>query len=276
MAGAKNDIPQITTPSLSASVGGASGIGGGGSSSNRDLMADARASLEGNWGWGILGIILYYVLSGAIYFFVFSAASFVGMAAGGGSPEFTTIIANLITQLFQVLIAGSLMVGLFGFFLWIAQENETQMERLFVGFKRFWASLGTYLIYILIALFFSVILCALLGVVSYFSLGSAGQTSDYVWAFWPILLGFWLGSIYPYLTFFMAFLCIADDEDCGVFEAFRRSKQMMKGNKWKFFCLHWRFLGWSLIASFLTFGIGYLWLIPYFLTSFAKFYEDVK
>jgi len=25
-----------------------------------------------------------------------------------------------------------------------------------------------------------------------------------------------------------------------------------------------------------TFGIGYLWLIPYIYTSYAAFYEDVK
>ena len=74
----------------------------------------------------------------------------------------------------------------------------------------------------------------------------------------------------------MAFFIIADDADCGPLEAISRSKEMMKGNKWKLFCLHWRFFGWALLAAFFTFGIGYLWLVPYMQTSFAKFYEDVK
>ncbi len=74
----------------------------------------------------------------------------------------------------------------------------------------------------------------------------------------------------------MAFFIIADDEDCGPLEAITRSKEMMKGNKWKFFCLNWRFFGWSLLAVFFTFGIGFLWIVPYMQTSFAKFYEDVK
>jgi uncharacterized membrane protein len=49
----------------------------------------------------------------------------------------------------------------------------------------------------------------------------------------------------------------------------------MYGYKWKFFCLHLRFLGWVLVCI-LTFGIGFLWLIPYVKVSVAKFYDDIK
>ncbi len=72
----------------------------------------------------------------------------------------------------------------------------------------------------------------------------------------------------------MAFFVIADDEDCGPLEAISRSKEMMRGNKWKFFCLNWRFFWWGLLCMILP--IGFLWLVPYMQTSFAKFYEDVK
>jgi uncharacterized membrane protein len=72
----------------------------------------------------------------------------------------------------------------------------------------------------------------------------------------------------------MVYFIVADDEDTGPLEAIGQSKEMMKGNKWKLFCLQWRFFGWALLCSLLP--IGYLWLIPYMQTSFAKFYEDVK
>jgi uncharacterized membrane protein len=49
----------------------------------------------------------------------------------------------------------------------------------------------------------------------------------------------------------------------------------MKGNKWKYFCLQWRFFGWALLCV-LTLGIGFLWLQPYMMTSSARFYEDLK
>lgn len=50
---------------------------------------------------------------------------------------------------------------------------------------------------------------------------------------------------------------------------------MMKGNKWKLFCLGWRFFGWMLLCM-LTLGIGFLWLVPYIKVSFAQFYDDIK
>ena len=48
----------------------------------------------------------------------------------------------------------------------------------------------------------------------------------------------------------------------------------MYGNRWKLFCLGLRFVGWSLLAL-LTLGIGFFWLIPYYQTSTALFYEEL-
>jgi uncharacterized membrane protein len=50
---------------------------------------------------------------------------------------------------------------------------------------------------------------------------------------------------------------------------------MMRGNKWKFFCLGCRFIGWFLLAI-VTIGIGFFWIYPYAMISFAEFYEDLK
>ena len=58
-------------------------------------------------------------------------------------------------------------------------------------------------------------------------------------------------------------------------DALRKSKEMMDGYKWKYFCLGLRFIGWALLCV-LTLGIGILWLSPYVQVSYAKFYEDVK
>lgn len=246
MAGLNEEggIPKIAVPSINTSGGG--GFGGGGVTSNKDLMAEARESLKGNWGWGILGYIIYTAFSMAITFFVMAAAFFVGMMAGvgGGDVEAASNMMSLVSQVFQWIIAGPLMVGFYGFYLGIAQEDEGRLELLFIGFKRFWKSVGVYFFYILFYL---------------------------LW-----LLLFIIPGIIALFRYAMAFYIIADDEDCGPLEAISRSKEMMKGNKWKYFCLNCRFIGWSLLALIFTFGIGFLWVVPYMQTAQAKFYEDVK
>jgi uncharacterized membrane protein len=50
---------------------------------------------------------------------------------------------------------------------------------------------------------------------------------------------------------------------------------MMQGNRWKLFCLGLRFIGWGILCL-LTLGIGFLWMLPYFYVSFARFYDDIQ
>ena len=58
-------------------------------------------------------------------------------------------------------------------------------------------------------------------------------------------------------------------------DTLRLSRRMMKGHKMQLFKLQLSFIGWILI-NMLTFGVGSLWLIPYVMTTFAAFYQDVK
>ena len=53
------------------------------------------------------------------------------------------------------------------------------------------------------------------------------------------------------------------------------SMQMMKGNKWRLFCLQLSFIGWAILCV-LTLGIGYLWLNPYMNAAIAAFYDEVS
>ena len=66
-----------------------------------------------------------------------------------------------------------------------------------------------------------------------------------------------------------------DNPEIGAEEAICRSMEMMRGNKWKLFCLDLSFIGWFLLGI-LTLGIGLLWVEPYWLTARAAFYEEVK
>lgn len=63
-------------------------------------------------------------------------------------------------------------------------------------------------------------------------------------------------------------------KDVQATEAITRSRELMDGHKWEFFVLQLSFLGWA-ILSCLTFGIGFLWLLPYIHTTNALYYRQL-
>ena len=65
-----------------------------------------------------------------------------------------------------------------------------------------------------------------------------------------------------------------DNSDLTAKEVVEKSKELMTGNRWRFFVLGLSFMGWAILAS-LTCGIGYIWLAPYMEVTTIKFYEDL-
>ena len=49
---------------------------------------------------------------------------------------------------------------------------------------------------------------------------------------------------------------------------------MMRGNKWRLFCLDFSFIGWIILCA-LTLGILTFWIMPYMHTARAEFYQDL-
>ena len=50
---------------------------------------------------------------------------------------------------------------------------------------------------------------------------------------------------------------------------------MMQGHKMDLFVLSLSFIGWMILGVF-TFGILYIWLVPYMSVTLANFYNDIK
>lgn len=92
-------------------------------------------------------------------------------------------------------------------------------------------------------------------------------------ALWAILLvvpGIIKGlaySMYPYV--------LRDEPNLSVWQTLKKSEAIMKGYKGKLFLLYLSFVGWFILGAF-TFGILYIWLTPYIMTSTVKFYDDVR
>ncbi|MQS76693.1 DUF975 family protein [Companilactobacillus halodurans] len=53
-----------------------------------------------------------------------------------------------------------------------------------------------------------------------------------------------------------------------------RSRQLMNGNKWRYFVLQLSFIGWW-ILGFISLGIGFIWIYPYYKLTMANFYHDL-
>lgn len=90
---------------------------------------------------------------------------------------------------------------------------------------------------------------------------------------WSLLLV--IPGIIKSFSYSMTFYILADNPDLRPQEAIQRSRDMMRGHKWRLFELYLSFIGWYILAL-LTFGIGMFFLEPYIQQSVANFYEDLK
>ena len=155
-------------------------------------------------------------------------------------------VIPVIGFIISFILIPQIMVGQSIFYLSIARHQDAMLDQLFetlLNGSRFGTIIGSYFLMSLL-----------------------------------IFLGFLLliipGIILAY-GFSMTYFILAENKEIGSIDALKKSYSIMAGNKFKFFCLNLRFIGWGLL-SLLTMGIGFLWLIPYINTSHAKFYNDIK
>ena len=90
---------------------------------------------------------------------------------------------------------------------------------------------------------------------------------------WTLL--FIIPGIIAAYSYAMTPYILADNPELSAREAIKMSKEMMRGNKWRLFCLGFSFIGWIILGAF-TFGIGYLWLNPYIAAANADFYREIS
>ena len=90
---------------------------------------------------------------------------------------------------------------------------------------------------------------------------------------WSLL--FIIPGIVAGYSYAMTSYILAEHPELTASEAIERSKQMMRGNRGRLFCMQFSFIGWSLLCS-LTVGIGNLWLRPYQQAATAAFYREIS
>ena len=92
-----------------------------------------------------------------------------------------------------------------------------------------------------------------------------------------MITGFVLAIMKEY-AYSMTTYVLYDDVTNGTYEGPRsvitKSTELMKGNKWRFFCLQFSFIGWIILTA-LTCGLLYFYTLPYMTTADLFFYEDL-
>lgn len=167
-----------------------------------------------------------------------------------GLAALTTLVMGLIVGasgfifIGPLLLTGPFTLGYISFLKSVkAKSEDARLERLFDGFSDFLRGfLGGLLVSIFVCL----------------------------WMLLLVIPGIIMGYAYS-----MTFYILSDDKDISAMDAIRKSRAMMRGYKWKLFCLQLRFFGW-LLLSMLTFGILLFWIQPYMDMATLNFYNDIK
>ena len=249
-----------------------------------ELKRQARQALKGHYGTAIGGYMLYMAIYGLLLM-GFYVAVFAMLVAGGFaldqhgffkySSEEGVFIAVLILcfLLFMVMIViiYILMPGLIRLHMNICKGEPASAMDIFWAFRnKPLKFIGISLILFLIAIGLSI--------PSFVLSFAAAVTDDRTFAalfnlvYTLILYGV---SIYASLTFSMLYFILVEDPEKGLIQALKESREMMIGNRVRFFVLSLSFLGWICLGM-MSFGIGMLWITPYMSCTVIYFYLDLQ
>ena len=165
------------------------------------------------------------------------------MAIGALVLNGVVIISAIIGALLSIFVTNAITVGVSNYFI-KNTDSKPVFADAFSGFKvRYGRNIGTLL---------------LVGI------------KTVLWTFLFIIPGIIKSFEYAIIPYILA-----DDPEISSKEAFKKAKQMMKGNKWRLFKLDFSFIGWGVLCV-LTLGIGTFFLIPYVNAATAEFYVELK
>lgn len=237
-----------------------------------DFRAEARKKLEGKWGKVAIITLAYMALSFVLGFIE-------GLFKEGSVIQSIWSIAVAVVG---VPLSFGLIISLFKVF---NSEDVKAFDFFMLGFNNF-AKSWKISLRILLKMIVPVILVVVSIFLMSFGLvaGSASallSSSSSGGLFIFVVIGLilyivalvWAMMVSYYYS--LAYVIAADKPELDAKQAVEESKRLMTGNRGKLFCLQFSFIGWAILAA-LTFGIGYLWLLPYLQFSMFAFYKKLS
>lgn len=233
----------------------------------QDFRRRAREALKGHWFIAVIAGFIASLLGGLTSVggssFSFSSNSTGGDTSvnpdtGIGGIEgididpavLTTILAivgvvaiiAIIFSFVYMIIGGAVSIGYASFNLDLIDEKDARVGSLFDHFDEWKKAFVARIL-----------------------------QSIYI-ALWSLL--FIIPGIMASFSYVMVSYVMAENPELSAREALKESRRIMKGNRWRFFCMTFSFIGWNLLVV-LTLGIASLWVVPYEQAAIAAFYRDI-
>lgn len=198
----------------------------------------ALAALKGNWAPALVATIVYFALAALIV-----TGQTLSQLFQLSPKAILAILAAVYVLYFLVLYPA--MVGYMNAFRALYENGDNKLtSNIFrFGFGN-WAHVawGYFLMFV----------------------------KTLLWTFLFIVPG-----IIKSFAYIMTPFILVEHPEMKAIDAIHKSQDMMRGHKFDYFYLLLTFIGWG-ILSVLTLGIGFLWLLPYMMTTIAAFYNDLK
>lgn len=197
------------------------------------------------------------------------------------------IVGALFALAFALFVTSPVMLGYQRYNLNVidGKGNEEPVGTLFSYFKTAYKkSVGLHLLYTLITFLTALPLLLGTGFLGYAAVrfATASDQSAHALLFVAAFLVFFACLVVSVVLMILVeyryafcFMIMAEYPEIRAIDALRNSATLMKGNKWRLFCLHFSFIGWSLLATLVPFGIGMIFLSPYLNAATAAFYDDI-
>lgn len=227
-----------------------------------ELKRLSREQLNGHWGLAIgVNLLMQLITTGVLTPFYFLV-----ILSGGRMVQYVTyMIAVVIVAAVSIV----LQCGILRIYLGFARGQGVSLGMMFSEFTR---RPDRYILgYLLISVIdFACVLpgaiCVTVGIVGGTVLAAAIGMALYI----PGMVVLMVVS----LRLSQVFLLLVEHSEIGVLEAFRRSSEMMEGNKGRLFYIYLSYIGWTLLGL-LSCGIGVLWVTPYMMQTTINFYREL-
>ena len=223
------------------------------------LKAQGKQALKGNyWSSVAAGVLLTLFTAGSV------SASSNQAQSQAASDQFVntfnalpqdeqvivagTILGGLsvltiILLLLRIFVANPLSVGCYRFFRKNVEDTSTGLGTIGEGFGNYGHVFVTLLL------------------------------RDIFIALWSILL--LVPGIMAAYSYRMVPYILKDNPELGAMDVIKRSKEMMRGNRWNAFVMDLSFIGWH-ILGIVTFGLGEIfWVNPYQQNANAALYVEL-
>ena len=245
-----------------------------------DFRKEARNKLDGKWGKAV-GIMLCFMLISIVFEIIEKNAA-------------DSIKA--VVSLIEFVIDVPLSFGLISTFLKLYEEQETTPFGFFNdGLDNIGKSWGiAFYTFIKLIVPFILMIVAIFIIIGGAIGGFAGLSSIFTMEAPNELVStfsasFGLMAILGAVLYLVAIIWLtcesyyyslammigAKNENLTSKECVEKSKELMKGNRAKYFWLQLSFIGWAILAVF-TLGIGFLWLTPYMHVASIAFYKHLE